>query len=113
MPACTRSAAGRRRCGFSGCTIPGGAWWWRTRRVTPTRTGRPGRSAGRPIVARRRRRGAALLLRAVLVGLPLTARAAEPCQAPDGGPAPAVAQLVSMVGDVRINDRVPGGGLPF
>jgi tetratricopeptide (TPR) repeat protein len=64
-------------------------------------------------VARRRRRGVSLLLRVVLVGLPLTARTAEPCRTPDGSPAPAVAQLVSMVGDVRINDRTPGGGLPF
>ena len=41
-----------------------------------------------------------------------SARADEPCRGPGGGPAPPVAYLVSMVGDVRVNGRPPAGALP-
>ncbi len=41
-----------------------------------------------------------------------SASADEPCRGPGGGPAPPVAYLVSMVGDVRVNGRPPVGALP-
>jgi tetratricopeptide (TPR) repeat protein len=40
------------------------------------------------------------------------ALAQEPCREPNGAPAAAVAHLVSMAGDVRINGRRPTGELP-
>lgn len=43
---------------------------------------------------------------------PLHSRADEPCLGVDRKPAPAVAHLVSMIGDVKVDGRPPTGGLP-
>lgn len=61
----------------------------------------------------RRGGGLRLLASGALLVLAAPVRAEEPCAGPDGKPAPAVAHLVSMVGDVRISGRpVTPSGLP-
>lgn len=47
----------------------------------------------------------------VLLARPLAAQDEAPCRGADGRPAPAVAHLVSVVGEVRINGSLPRGTL--
>ncbi|MFZ1429950.1 MAG: TonB-dependent receptor [Geminicoccaceae bacterium] len=53
-----------------------------------------------------------LVTLALFTWKPLESRAEEPCLGSDGKPAPAVAHLVSMIGDVKVDGRPPAGGLP-